>query len=133
MPRDDRNLLEVLKFELSFLEGGGYGRSPREPWRAMLAFEDSLTCMNYNAKQDRQPCSECVLMQLVPPSERGQKIPCRHIPLTSHGETLDSLYACGTQQEIEEALAGWLRAMIQRLEAEQMKTERLAANRQPNN
>jgi hypothetical protein len=36
MPRDDRNLLEVLKFELSFLEAGGYGKSPRAPWCAML-------------------------------------------------------------------------------------------------
>jgi hypothetical protein len=128
MPRDDRNLLEVLKFELSFLEGDGYGRSPREPWRAKLALEDSPTCMNYDAKQHRQPCGECVLMQLVPPSERAQKIPCRHIPLTSQGETLDSLYATGTQQEIEEALAGWLRVMIQRLDAEQMKVSQAAAN-----
>jgi hypothetical protein len=127
MPRDDRNLLEVLKFELSFLEDGGYGRSPREPWRAKLALEDSPTCMNYDAKRDRQPCSECVLMQLVPPSDRGQKIPCRHIPLTSQGETLDFLYDYGTQQEIEEALRGWLRAMIQRMDAEQ-KAPQVAAN-----
>jgi len=127
MPRDDRNLLEVLKFELSFLEDGGYGRSPREPWRAKLALEDSPTCMNYDAKRDRQPCSECVLMQLVPPSDRGQKIPCRHIPLTSQGETLDFLYDYGTQQEIEEALRGWLRAMIQRMDAEQ-KEPQAAAN-----
>ena len=60
MPRDDRNLLEVLKFELSFLEDGGYGRSPREPWRAKLALEDSPTCMNYDAKRDRQPCRASV-------------------------------------------------------------------------
>jgi hypothetical protein len=62
MPRDDRNLLEVLKFELSFLEADGHGRSPREPWRAKLTLEDSPTCMNYDAKQHRQPCGECVLM-----------------------------------------------------------------------
>jgi hypothetical protein len=83
-------------------------------------FEDSLTCMNYNVRQERRPCCECVLMQLVPPSQREQRIPCRYIPLTSEGKTLDFLYAWGTQQEIEEALAGWLRAMIQRLESEQM-------------
>src|ERR1700737_2675405 len=127
MPRDDRNLLEVLKFELSFLEDGGYGRSPREPWRAKLALEDSPTCMNYDAKRDRQPCSECVLMQLVPPRDRGQKIPCRHIPLTSQGETLDFLYDYGPQQEIEEALRGWLRVMIQRLDTEQ-RVPQAAAN-----
>ena len=50
MPRDDRNLLEVLKFELEFLEQGGYGRLPREAWRARFVFEDSPTCMNFNSK-----------------------------------------------------------------------------------
>ena len=32
MPKDERDLLEVLRFELDFLEQGGYGRSPRTPW-----------------------------------------------------------------------------------------------------
>jgi hypothetical protein len=40
MATDDRNLLDVLKFELEFLEKGGYGSSPREPWRCPLIFED---------------------------------------------------------------------------------------------
>lgn len=118
MPHDDRKLLEVLKFELNFLEKGGYGRSPRQPWRAQLIFEDSPTCMNYDSKADPRPCSECVMMQFVPESLRIEKIPCRHIPLTSEGETLDSLYRWGTQEEINEALARWLRATIQRIESE---------------
>ena len=50
MPQDDRDVLEALKFELQFLEKGGYGRSPRDPWRAQLIFEDSPTCMNYDSK-----------------------------------------------------------------------------------
>ena len=29
MQKDERDLLEVLKFELEFLEDGGYGRSPQ--------------------------------------------------------------------------------------------------------
>jgi hypothetical protein len=36
MPQDDRDALEVLKFELNFLGKGGYGHSPRERWRAQL-------------------------------------------------------------------------------------------------
>ncbi len=32
MPKDDRDVLEVLKFELDFIEKGGYGRSVRTPW-----------------------------------------------------------------------------------------------------
>jgi len=65
MPRDARNLLDVLKFELEFLEQGGYGRLPREAWRPRFVFEDSPTCMNFNSK-DREPCSECLLMQFRP-------------------------------------------------------------------
>ena len=30
MQKDERDLLDVLKFELNFLEKGGYGRSSRE-------------------------------------------------------------------------------------------------------
>ncbi len=118
MPADDRNLLDALKFELNVLNKGGYGSSPHEPWRPHLAFEDSPTCMNYDSNENPAPCSECVLMQLVPPEARSTKIPCRHIPLTKEGETLDSIYRYGTQQEIEEAVGNWLRATIKSLETE---------------
>src|ERR1700690_2342537 len=120
MPADTRNLLDVLKFELEFLEQGGYGRLPREAWRARFIFEDSPTCMNFNSK-DREPCEECLLMQFVPAEARKEQVPCIHIPLSPGGETLDSLYRTGTQQEIEEALGAWLRTPIPRLEAEKVK------------
>jgi hypothetical protein len=119
MPKDDRNLLDVLKFELQFLEQGGYGRSPGESWRPRFIFEDSPTCMNFGCK-DREPCSECLLMQFVPEDARTEQIPCTHIPLSPTGETLDFFYRTGTQQEIEEALGAWLRATIRRLEAEKV-------------
>jgi hypothetical protein len=120
MPQDDRNILEVLKAELNFVKKGGYGRSPREPWRAILALEDSPTCMNYDTKEDRTPCAECLLMQFVPGDKRVEKAPCRHIPLTSRGETLLHLYRGGTEQEIEEALAIWLEKEIAKLGNEEM-------------
>ena len=72
--------------------------------------------MNYDAKENPAPCEECVLMQLVPPAQRGTKIPCRHIPLTQEGETLENLYRCGTQEEIEEAMRNWLRGTIRQIE-----------------
>jgi hypothetical protein len=122
MANDDRDLIDVLKFELRFLEDGGYGRLPRAPWRPPLVFEDSPTCLNYNAREDRAPCSDCLLMQFVPEERRSAKIPCRHIPFNAAGQTLDSLYSYGTQQEIEEALDGWLRTNIQRLDEEQAAT-----------
>jgi hypothetical protein len=117
MPRDTRNLLDVLKFELEFLEQGGYGRLPREAWRPRFVFEDSPTCMNFNSK-DREPCSECLLMQFVPAEARKEQTPCIHIPLSMNGETLESLYRTGTQQELEAALGDWLRATIHQLETE---------------
>jgi hypothetical protein len=118
MTIDNRDILDVLKFELDFLEKGGYGRSPREPWRQPLVLEDSPTCMNYDTKAHPAPCDECILMQLVPPAQRGEKVPCRHIPLTSGGETLDYFYRYGTQSEIEDAMKKWLKATIQSLEKE---------------
>jgi hypothetical protein len=120
MPQDDRNTLQVLKAELNFVKKGGYGRSPRAPWRATLALEDSPTCRNYDTKEDRTPCAECLLMQFVPADKRGEKAPCRLIPLTSQGETLLQLYRGGTEQEIEDALAIWLEKEIAKLENEEM-------------
>lgn len=129
MQKDERDLLEVLKFELQFLEDGGYGRSPSARWRSQLIFEDSPTCMNFNS-QEQGPCSDCVLMQLVPPEFRSAQIPCRHIPFDKSGETLDSLYRCGEQGEIEDVFGNWLRATIQRLEEERAAAKR-APSRQP--
>jgi len=113
---DQRNLLDVLKFELEFLEKGGYGSSPREPWRCPLIFEDSPSCMNFDSKDNPSPCEECVLMQLVPSEGRHNIIPCRHIPLSPNGETLDSLYRWASQREIEDVMRHWLRTTIDVLE-----------------
>jgi hypothetical protein len=130
MQKDERDLLEVLKFELQFLEDGGYGRSARTPWRPQYIFEDSVTCVNYDSKENPSPCSDCVLMQLVPPERRSDKIPCRHIPFNLSGETLDSLYRYSNQNEIEETVENWLRITIQRLE-EERAAARLAHSKQP--
>jgi hypothetical protein len=119
MPQDDRNTLEVLKAELNFVKKGGYGRSPREPWRVQLFFEDSPTCMNYDTKENRTPCADCLLMQFVPADKHGERVPCRHIPLTSDGDTLLQLYRGGTEPEIEVAVSIWLEKEIAKLEGEE--------------
>lgn len=131
MRRDDRDLLEVLRFELLFLQKGGYGRlrSQRASWRAPLIFEDSPICMNYEAREDRAPCSECLLMQFVPAERQSEKIPCRHVPLDATGHTLDTLYVYGTQLEIEQALETWLKATIHLLEQERAKADRASIQR----
>jgi hypothetical protein len=88
MQKDERDLIDVLKFELKFLEDGGYDRLSREPWRPQYIFEDSPTCVNYGSKPEPSHCSECVLMHLVPPESRKMPMPCRHIRLNAAGETL---------------------------------------------
>jgi len=118
MSNNNRDLLETLRFELKFLEDGGYGRSPHAPWRAPYIFEDSPSCLNFSDPARPHPCNECLLTQLVPPELREQEIPCRFIPLNDKGQTVDSLYRTGTQREIEEVLCDWLRREISRLEAE---------------
>ena len=113
---DDRNLLEVLKFELNFLEQGGYGRSVRTPWKATSLLQDSLTCLNYVDAEKVHPREECLLYGFVPETSRNEKVPCHHIPLNRQGDTLASLDRRYNEPEMEEALMEWLRAMIARLE-----------------
>jgi hypothetical protein len=123
MLKDSRNTVEVLKAELEFVKKGGYEVSLRDPWRAKLALEDSPTCMNCDRKKNPEPCSECLLMQFVPANKRGEKVPCRHIPLTSDGDTLIHLYRGATEQEIDETLACWLQETIATLELNQAATQ----------
>jgi hypothetical protein len=118
MTEDYRDILEVLKFELNFLEDGGYGRSPHSPWRAPAIFEDSPICPNFCDPARPHPCHSCLLEQFVPDRQKKETIPCRFIPLTQDGRTVDDLYRTGSQLEIEEALRSWLRSQIEKIERE---------------
>lgn len=116
MQRDERDLLEVLKAELEFLNSGGYARGPGSGWRPVYIFEDSPACMNHDYEVNPGSCGDCVLLQLVPPEFRADKHPCRHISLNPAGETLDFLYRYGDRHEIEEKVRAWLEATIAKLE-----------------
>jgi hypothetical protein len=112
MSPERAKILQVLKRELDFLERGGY-HAP-DVWRPPLIFEDSPICL-------RTPGSDCAdlncpLMSFVPEVHRSRVGACRHIPLNPAGETVDSLYRTGTQEELERALRSWLMATIQELE-----------------
>ncbi|HET7207644.1 MAG TPA: hypothetical protein VFI95_13790 [Terriglobales bacterium] len=121
MASDARDILEVLKFELNFLEQGGYGRSVRTPWKPTSIFQDSLSCLNFDDPQRPHPCNECLLHDLVPTQCREENVPCHHIPLNAAGETVDTMERQYTQLELEDAVRNWLRAMIQRIEQERTK------------
>jgi hypothetical protein len=116
MSDDKRGILEALKFELAFLEQGGYGRSVRTPQTPTRSFQDSLTCLNFGEPTMPHPCNECFLADFVPKNAQSEDVPCHHIPLNPAGETVDMLR--DHQLKLEEALRNWLRATIRRLERE---------------
>lgn len=116
MLKNNQQLLEFLTSELKCIETGNYGYFQPQPWRARLAFEDSPCCPNYANRDGRVSCDQCTLIDFVPQDRRNEKAPCRFIPLNANGETIDSLYRCGTQQELETALAQWLRRSIHQIE-----------------
>jgi hypothetical protein len=118
MAQDNRDVLDVLRFELSFLQDGGYGRSPHATWRAPAIFEDSPTCPNFCDPARPHPCENCLLEQFVPQNHRDEAVPCRFIELTADGQSLQDFYRTGTQADMEEALASWLRKQIQKIEEE---------------
>ena len=113
---DDRDLLELLKAELEFLEQGGYGRSVRTPWKPTRMFQDSPSCVNFDDESRPNPCTTCHLLQFVPEKYRLEDVPCHHIPLNLEGQSPDVLEQRGTQSELEEATASWLRRTIARIE-----------------
>lgn len=121
MSNDKRDVLEVLKFELNFLEQGGYGRSVHTPWKATSTFQDSLSCINFNSSEETHPCSECLLSDLVPADAQTEQVPCHHIPLNQVGQTVHSMARQNIQAELENSLRLWLRASIVRIEQQRSK------------
>jgi len=60
-------------------------------------------------------------VQLAPEDMQRKKFPCRYIPLNERGETIDSFYRFGTQEELEPELRRWLKATIERVEKQKAK------------
>jgi len=116
MASKKRDLLEVLRLELEFLKGGGYRKW--SSWRAQSSFEDSPTCLNYGDPERKRPCSDCVLMSLVPAEFCEGKPPCHYIPLNGQGDTIESLHPWSTSDEMETAVSEWLMNTILKLELE---------------
>ena len=118
MAKDERDILELLKAELDYVESGGYGRRVRTPWRPTSVFQDSLTCVNYGYPYRAHPCNECFLDDYVPVEHRGEAVPCHHIPVGARGETVEELESEDDQQRLEESVKNWLRERIREIEYE---------------
>ena len=118
MAHDDRDILELLKSELDFIEQGGYGRSVRTPWKPQSTFQDSLTCINYGYPYRAHPCNECHLLDFVSPEHHSAEVPCHYIPLNETGETIEDFEAQDNQAKLERNVRDWLRARIKQIEEE---------------
>jgi hypothetical protein len=116
MARDERDMLELLRTELDFIEQGGYGRAVKTPWKATSPFRESLTCVNYALPEKAHPCFECHLIEFVPSDKRREELPCHAIPLNAEGDTVESLEQGQNQSKLEAALKEWMRVQIRELE-----------------
>jgi len=116
MATDERDILEILKDELEFIEKGGYGRSVRTPWLNKSTFQDSLSCINYSDPDRVHPCNECHLLGFVSPAHRTQEVPCHFIPLNTDGDTIENLEQQDNQAKLEREVKGWLCARIKEIE-----------------
>ena len=123
MAKDDRDILELLKEELAFVEQGGYGRSVRTPWLPKSAFQDSLICLNYAYPGHDHPCAECELIDFVANQQQAEAVPCHYIALNEAGDTIEDLEAEGNQAKLEATLKQWMKAKIKQIEAERAASE----------
>jgi hypothetical protein len=122
MAKDDRDILEVLKDELAFIEQGGYGRSVRTPWLPKSIFQDSLTCLNYGYPYRAHPCTECSLLDFVAPQDHSQTVPCHFIALDEAGNTLEDFEQETSESRTVSAVRQWLKGKISQIEAERANT-----------
>jgi len=116
MSTDERDVLELLKDELDFIEKGGYGRSVRTPWHSTSTFQDSLSCIIYGYPYRANLCNECHLLDFVSPENQTQAVPCHHIPLNTDGDTIEELESQDNQAKLEQEVTEWLRAKIKEIE-----------------
>jgi hypothetical protein len=122
MAKDDRDILELLKDELIFIEQGGYGRSVRTPWVPKSVFQDSLTCLNYGYPYRAHPCADCRLLDFVAPHDHSRTVPCHFIPLNDAGNTLEEIELKGDESQTISAVRKWLTTKIGQIEAERANT-----------
>jgi hypothetical protein len=117
MAYDDRDILEVLREELAFLEKGEYRGSVRTNHDKSI-FQDSPTCINYGYPYRAHPCNECQLLNFVAPEQQNQWIPCHFISLNEFGDTIEFLELQNNEEKLEPTVKDWLQSSIKVLEEE---------------
>jgi hypothetical protein len=115
MSQDLRDVLQILRFELNYLEQGGFDRD-RELLGKESPFQGTFACINYGDPLRPHACSECPLYQFVPEDKRKEEFPCHYIRLSASGETVAELIEKKDPRRMVDALENWLRITIAQLE-----------------
>lgn len=115
MAKDPRELLHVLRFELNYLEQGGFERD-----QTLLGIKSPLqgsyACINFSDPLRTHACHECLLYEFVPEDKKTEDLPCHHILLNDSGETIAKFVEKNDPQHMVKALEHWLQATIVQLE-----------------
>ena len=116
---DRKQMIEQLKFEIQMIERGGYYPSVRDPRHEPEIFRESVTCLNVGLEEKEHACANCFLSEFAPRELRNSKEDlCHKIPLNEKGDTVDSLEAEGNRDKVRDAVLGWLKNTVARLEQE---------------
>ncbi len=116
MAADQRDRLEVLRFELYLLEQGAYRSATTGRGKPLSYFHDSPTCLNFAETGNRRPCCQCLLAEFIPGEFQNETAACQTIPLDEHGNTIASLERGYNRAAVEHAVSGWLRKTVAGLE-----------------
>jgi len=117
MTSSKHEIIETLRYELNFLEQGGYEKSVRGEGLPS-PFRTGFSCLNFGDPLRRHACHECTLYEFAPEAARTDDIPCHAIELAP-GVTIASLLQSGDRQRLVQLLERWLRDTIARLEREE--------------
>lgn len=118
MSQNLRDLLQILRYELNYLEQGGYDRDRALPG-SESPFLGSNACINFGDPLRSHACLECLLRPFAPEDRQNEDFPCHYIRLNASGETVAELIEKNDPHRLVIALEDWLRATIARLEATQ--------------
>ncbi len=118
MNYDPKEVIEQLKLEIKIIERGGYSPSVRDPHHELRIFRDSASCPNLALEEKAVPCAHCWLAQFIPVEHMNAPEPCHYIPLNDRGDTVASLTEEGRGEFAQQALLGWLRSAVERMEKE---------------
>jgi hypothetical protein len=116
MSQDLSDVLQMLRYELNYLEQGGFDRD-RAAFGVESPFLGTFACINYGDPLRAHACRECLLHQFVPQDKRTEEFPCHYIPLSASGETIAELIAKKDPNRMVFSLKQWLRTTIANLEA----------------